>query len=316
MNYGQLQLSSSTVIWHFEFRTGGHISAYLGNTLRGGFGKALRDTCCAFNSQECHKCLIGWRCVYGYVFESLRPPNAPVMRKYPHVPHPFVFHVGEIQPVDVSPGHRLPIGLTMIGRAQAFFPYFLVALLRLGEIGIGRDRAKFNIARVETKDGHVLYQAGRRSLGALPPPEKTLLTVRQGEVKELTIHLLTPLRLRTKGQVLRAFDFRAFISAFLRRLQLLISLHDPEGTFDLDVRGILEAAAGAQIIDSRVRWQDLERWSRRQRRKMPLGGLVGRVCVRADVGIFGGLLKLAEIVHVGRGTAFGLGQIRVEEDDQ
>lgn len=272
----------------------------------------MRRVCCPYVDGNCQQCLVGWRCVYGYLFESLRPPHATVMRKYRNVPHPFVFHIADTGPAEVAPGQRLTIGLTLIGRAVAFFPYMLIAMMRLGELGIGRDRLRFKVCKVEDFTGCAVYVDGQKRAVSLPPSQRVDTPVASGGCGEVALHFVTPLRIRSEGQVLRRFDFCALASAMLRRLELLIRLHDPDGIFDLDVQGVLAAAEAAEVVEADLWWQDLKRWSRRQQREMPLGGLRGSLRLRTDMGVFGGLLRLAEIVHVGRGTAFGLGQIRIE----
>ena len=43
-----------------------------------------------------------------------------------------------------------------------------------------------------------------------------------------------------------------------------------------------------------------------------MGGVVGEMTLEGDLRPFSALLRTAEIVHVGKGTTFGLGKIEVE----
>jgi hypothetical protein len=45
---------------------------------------------------------------------------------------------------------------------------------------------------------------------------------------------------------------------------------------------------------------------------MTLGGFVGTATFASDLGAFMPFLRLGEAVHIGEGTAFGLGRYRIE----
>jgi len=42
-----------------------------------------------------------------------------------------------------------------------------------------------------------------------------------------------------------------------------------------------------------------------------MGGLVGEMTFEGDCSPFLGLLRLAEVIHIGKATSFGFGRIRV-----
>ena len=87
---GHLSISLSEYSARIRFCGAGRLAPDIGATLRGGFGKALKDICCVHTGTKCPECLLGWRCAYGYLFETPVPPDSPMMRRYTHAPHPFV----------------------------------------------------------------------------------------------------------------------------------------------------------------------------------------------------------------------------------
>jgi hypothetical protein len=74
----------------------------------------------------------------------------------------------------------------------------------------------------------------------------------------------------------------------------------------------------AQAVATRSadpRWVDWERYSARQDTRMTLGGFLGTATFEGDLAPFAPFLRVGEVVHVGKGTAFGLGRYRMERSE-
>jgi len=46
---------------------------------------------------------------------------------------------------------------------------------------------------------------------------------------------------------------------------------------------------------------------------MKLGGVIGRIAFKGEIGEFMPFIKLGEFLHVGKGTTFGLGKYEIAE---
>ena len=57
------------------------------------------------------------------------------------------------------------------------------------------------------------------------------------------------------------------------------------------------------------------RYSNRQETAMKMGGFVGSIIFKGELGPFLPFLHLGEHIHIGKGTRFGLGKWRVQESD-
>jgi hypothetical protein len=97
----------------------------------------------------------------------------------------------------------------------------------------------------------------------------------------------------------------------IRRISLLSYFHCG-CELPRDVASFLETARAVTTRDARLRWQAWERASTRQRRRVPMGGFLGQVTYHGDLAPFWPWLVLGELVHVGKGATFGLGQYRLE----
>jgi hypothetical protein len=129
----------------------------------------------------------------------------------------------------------------------------------------------------------------------------------------VTLAFVTPTRLRQAADLVARPDFATLATALLRRVSVLAETHCG-GKADLDARAILDAATSVRVEKSELRWHDWERYSARQQTRMSLGGFVGPVTFVGSLTPWWALLKIGEVLHVGKGTAFGLGKYRIQAD--
>lgn len=73
-----------------EARQWASLPAFLGSTLRGAFGHALKEVVCLMSHRDCSHCLVADRCIYTYLFETLAPADLPQLRGQQQAPHPFI----------------------------------------------------------------------------------------------------------------------------------------------------------------------------------------------------------------------------------
>jgi len=287
------------------------LSPYKGSALRGGFGVAFRRAVCVLQRAGCEGCPLRHRCVYSYVFETPPPPSSRLMRKYPHAPHPFVIEPPLEGRTEYAPGEPLEFGLVLIGRAIDYLPHFLCAFQELGQLGLGRGRGRFELSGAWAHDGRgeALVFDGRKiatPVPRLPSPRRP-----PDGPQEVTLRLLTPLRVRYQAHLADELPFHVLVRALLRRISLVSYFHCGR-ELRCDFRGLIERAQAVRAVRSELRWRDWERYSSRQRSRMRMGGLVGRVAFRGELAPFWELLALGQELHVGKGTTFGLGWYRME----
>ena len=294
-----------------------HLPAYQGATLRGGFGHALKQVCCALRRQECAACMLRERCVYLYLFETPPPTDAEMMRLYPSAPHPFIIEPPDSGVRVVEPGEPLEFGLTLIGRALEYIPYFIYAFMVLGEKGLGRGKAKFSLedVRTQTSDGLLsIYQSENQSLKKpVPYPSPSVVNARSealGAVERLEIHFTTPARIKSDGHLNDEPEFHHLVRSLLRRLSSLSYFHCGR-KLEADFKGLIERARKVERTSSDLRWHDWERYSSRQKQKMTLGGFVGKAEFRGDLKESPPMPAWGEILHIGKAASFGLGKYSV-----
>jgi hypothetical protein len=289
---------------------------YAGSTFRGAFGHAFKRVACPLR-RECEGC--GYRdvCVYAYVFETPGNVEGSSLTRGATVAHPFVLEPPEGPTGEVRPGEAVTLGLVLVGRAIPLAPYFLAACREMVQRGLGRGRGRLRLERAVADDpvsekGRVVYDGDRDLLAPAVPPWRwdDLRENRRAEDR-VTLRFVTPTRLRQDADLVVRPEFATLATALLRRLTVLVEAHCG-GKADLDAKAILESAKTVHIEKSELRWHDWERYSARQDARMTLGGFVGRITFAGLLAPWMPLLTLGEFLHVGKGTAFGLGKYRME----
>jgi hypothetical protein len=302
-----------------EFRT------FAGSTLRGAFGSVFRRLVCITRAPTCEGCLLRHQCAYGYVFETAPAPDSQRLRHYDTVPRPYVFDAPAGDSLAVAEAEQLEFGLTLIGRAVDYFPYFVFTAQKLEESGLGAARqegkGRFRLTQVEAQraDGQwVSVFRADKGLDMLRVPlimGKDLVARAQGlSPHRLQIHFLSPTRLRFEGKLTDEVEFHHLVRAMLHRLSGLVYFHcSAEPSWDFS--GLITLAQQIRTVQRRIQWVEQERYSRRQRRRLPMGGFMGEMTVEGNLEPFLPLLVAAEYVHLGKGTVMGLGKIRIVSEE-
>jgi hypothetical protein len=306
----------------YECREPLRLPRFKGSAWRGAFGHALKRVACALRQSKCDDCLLRYTCVYTYVFETPPPPDSRRLRLYPTAPHPFILRPPRETREYYQARERLTGELILIGQAIGYLPYFVYALEIMGENGLGRGRGRLRLVDLQELgrsglEGCNIYSSTAKTLSPTTSRahQETLAAIAElpQEAGELSLNLLTPLRIKFDGSYVEKMEFHHLIRNLLRRLASLAYFHcqiDPEAD-GFYFKGCIQAAETVKLSWRRCQWQDWERYSQRQQTKMLLGGIVGNISFREVPPQFLPLLLLGEQLHVGKTASFGLGQYKI-----
>lgn len=173
----------------------------------------------------------------------------------------------------------------------------------------------FRLERITTADGKLVWDRAERRFFHIPEPLRLPLDSGPSAPATFTVEFLLPTRLVVQGQLTDAPQLVDIVEALARRVLLLRYFHCG-GWLEPLSTAFLEAARSARLVQHDLSWQDWERFSGRQKRRIPIGGLVGRIVFEGDLGRLRPLLVAGEFVHVGKDTTFGLGKFRIGEGDR
>lgn len=291
------------------------LPVYKGSMLRGAFGHALRNAVCVVGpAQPCETCLLRQSCYYTKLFEPFTEGEPPAfLRGLPITPRPYIFEPAS-DARHLEPGDPLEFDLLLFGQTTDLQLYALLAVERMAACGLGRNRAPFRLDRalVRTPDGGwkaVLEEGRMRGRGSIRPSFPPTHGV---EGPRAVLRFLTPTRLRVEDDHVESTTFPELVDAMIGRVLEVAYFHVPGARLAGSYEPLLARAREVRIVASALSWHDWERYNAWQKTLMNMGGFLGTVEVEGDLAPFAHLFRIAEILHVGRGTPFGLGRLAVE----
>lgn len=295
---------------------------YKGSTFRGAFGNAFRRVVCALKRNDCRECLLKTRCVYVYVFETLPPDGTEIMgmNKYEAVPHPFVIEPPAENRSTYNTGDNLHFNLILAGKGIDYLPYFIYTFEELGNIGIGKGRGNYKLLSVKdgseqvySIEGKVFRNTISKELHISEEFEFCSGTDSDpGSEDTVTLRFSTPARIKYQRSLAVEIEFHILIRSLLRRLCLMYYFHCGGTEPSWDYKGLIRESENVIIEKNSLKWRDWERYSSRQDVRMKMGGVIGDITYRGNLKTFLPILKAGEILHVGKGTSFGLGKYEIQ----
>ena len=288
---------------------------FWGSAIRGGLGKWLRKTSCVLRSRKCDGCSIRSACAYGFIFETEKTKGKNVNSR----PHPIVLEPPVPAPESTRRGDIFYFNVILLDAANDFLPHMIYSLIKLGqEDGIGaRTRHGYGRFVIEsiTCDGQTIFSHEAQELKR--PAQKRILelsTNTKEQCNRLEVRFETPFRVKYKGKFSKEIPFHLLVRTALRRISSLESAYAGSEP-PVDYKGLIADAKNVNTVSQGLCWQDVPRYSSRQKSKMMIGGPVGRVTYQGNLSRFLPYLRYCEKVHLGKQTFFGLGKISIHASE-
>jgi hypothetical protein len=285
------------------------LPAYKGSVLRGAFGASLRKITCFAKSNDCAGCLLREECIYYTLFED-SSSNLSTAGFGNARPHPYLIRPPFSKQRVFQTGEKFTFEFLLFGKFTTYLPHIFYTFKQLGESGLGRGRGRYLLRKVERIEGEKtvpVFDPSTDELKNYATP--TWFSNRDLTTQEITLHLLTPHKIKVKGKLMKDFQLKSFFKSLLRRASALVWFFEE-----------VKLVADGQVWDSldkikvvsSVRWLDWDRYSSRQKTKMKFGGLAGEIKLSGNLSPLIPWLQLGEITHVGKSTVFGLGQYKID----
>ncbi len=287
-----------------------------GQNLRGALGQVMTRTYCSGDrSDSAHSAT----CPVCWLLAANEHPGQE-RRGYALVPP-----LNDQTPDVIPPGTCFEFGLTLFGHALKFLPYFVLAVLEMGRLGVGAGRGKFALRSIWgenpfTHERECLLAEGdnivhtptltitHARVATQAERFAQLLAAREGQ---LTIHFLTPLRLIEESRLVQAPAFGVFFARLLKRLDELAEQFGDTAPRGMDAAQALQQLAGhVRLVEQETRWVEVVSGSSRRGATSPLSGIVGRAAYTAAPEVWSLLLPWllwGQLVQVGKSAVKGNG---------
>ena len=255
---------------------------FIGSLIRGTFGYALKKVVCINPSFKCEGCFAEDKCSYYSFYE----------KENSFAPYRFDINLGT---------KKFDFGLYLFNEACKELPYIISALAQmLQERGVTRKRITFEKFTILVNQKVVFENNEFKSLDILQKELKV-----DNYCRDIKIKLLTPIRIKKNNRFLKN---NLELEDILRSIyQRYTELEEGKKVFKLDYTPSYKSILKA------LRPQKLVRKSNRQKQTMRMDGIVGEIAVLGVDRESYRLLKIGEIIGVGKQTIMGLGKIEVED---
>jgi hypothetical protein len=301
---------------------------FLGSTLRGALGQALRDLACTTRAPTCAGCPLLPTCAYGATWEAgAAAPLGPLDRGA-DPPRPYTLAWERPAARDsatpcLDRGDPLRFRLALFGPARAHAPSFILAAATALDRGLGPRRARLSLewARVAALTD-LPNQPSARAVhlwadGALAPihalPDTTLPALvahASGPLPAARLRLHTPLSLTHEDRPLDQVRLDVLTQRLVERLTRLdLAWGTPAHSPTLPWAELVDLAASVRVLRTHTHWVAFERHGTRHPRAVPMGGLVGTLDLGPVPAPLAALWSAGEIVHLGKQATFGFGRI-------
>ncbi len=307
-------LSFSVSTFYLNFKNDIEFSHRLYFALRGGFGYFLKKTVCIIHKKECNDCMLKNNCAYAYIFDTSPNDSDFILSNYRTIPHPYV--VNNLEQINKK---TVKFDLVLIGKAVSYHPYFILTYKNIGSAE-GLYSNKFSIKKITSykslreyfkKKEHIVFRDEKIQKEPCVLKMDELDPIKQDIIKKITF--LTPVRIKYSGKYVTNLEFHYLIRNLLRRISLLLYYHCGK-KWTVDIKGIIEKSKKIKISKSELKFTEWERYSKRQRQKMRLGGIEGSIELKKcnELKFFTNLMATGSILNIGKQSAFGFGNYKVE----
>ena len=291
-----------------------HLPDWSGSMLRGAFGHALRRLACMTRAKDCAGCPLHNTCPYPAIFAP--PAVDHKIQRFSQPPAPYLIEPENWGARLLTVGDTLQFDMVLLGRALRELPLITLAWQQAAQRGLGPGDGTAELTQIQhlTHAGSSISVFNATTNRLIEHPTNAPDAPQTETPDEITLHLLSPLRLQENGRALppNRLNAQQLLMASVRRASLMAEFHG-NGAPNWDFKQLTQQAAAVNS-EKDLKWQDWTRRSSRQQQTMQLGGVTGTWTLRGNIQPFLAPLHLGQWLHIGKETVFGLGKYRLEQN--
>lgn len=285
------------------------------SAIRGGMGEMLLRMNCV-RDRQCGECDFETECVVQKIMYSKFERKPDFVTTGESIG--YVLECENYQE-NFSAHDKLNFYLILFGKTIVHFSQLYQALTLLGEEGLGKYHAKFQIVDIRNMEGMRVLEGNMINMNKYVVHmlyDYLMFRIMQiGTISVKTDVLMifdTPLTLKYRAEFLREFQMDALLTAIRRRIFMLDCFEGIESD-------ILEQGDGEcrlKIQSQECHLASISRYSTRKNEKMILRGLKGHALLEGLTEDLLMLLLVGELIHIGKNTSFGFGRYHLKFVDE
>lgn len=255
---------------------------FIGSQIRGTFGYALKKVTCINPTYSCEGCFATSNCLYHQFYEE----------KNSYHKYRLDFELGK---------DYYDFSFYLFEEVCEKLPYVISAIhMMLTQNGLGKEKIKYEVFEMFVNDESCM-QNGKIIL----PKEFTKRFQIINRFENIKLKLVTPLRIKKDNRFLRSdeIELHSLINSIYQRQMKLLGRDFKKFPYEIK----------CEIINKELQYKELTRLSNRQNVTMNMGGIIGEIELKNLNKECYEVLKLGELLGVGKQTVFGLGKIEMED---
>ncbi len=291
------------------FKEETHLPPYKGSAIRGGLGHVLRKLVCTSDNRDCINCNKKFSCQFAYIFMTPVPKDAEVRNNSLKASPPFVIEPPMTDQNLFKPMDTFEFSITLFGKGINYLPYFIYSIEELGNQGLGKTRGKYDIISVTNDSNNgLIYKNG--TLYSQNITRTKIDFAEEEKLNQIYFKFNTPVRIiKNKKLVKSDFTFELIMRNIFRRLDMISYFHF-EKNLDIIYKDWIEKSKEIKKVEENLQFYDWKRRSGRTNKTIQMGGFVGNIVFEGDLSEFMPFIKMGEIIHLGKGCTFGMGEYK------
>lgn len=301
-----LQIRYVDLCFDISFTEDSVLPEHKTSALRGGMGQMLLWQNC-IGDRNCEKCGFEKECLVRRMMYSQFEIQPRFAGKGDSIG--YVIECTD-QREQISKGGKLRFHLLIFGKTIVYFSQFLQAFYMLGQYGIGKQHARYQIECITNQKGERVVDGtqvyfDRLNVSTICQYVEKRNNEIAGSDKKV-VDFQSPVTIKYQGDIISEFNSEAIFRSVIRRIY---SFDCFEGN-ELPLFEMEEELP--EIAFQKASPVSVRRYSSRREEKVYLRGIEGVVIFDKLSEVQKMLLLAGERLHIGKNTSFGFGQYVVK----
>ena len=300
------------------------LDKFAGTSLRKVFVPIFKQISCLNEEGPCENCIKEKECPFFISIESGSSEPDPNLKRFQTPPKPFIFEPALQRRTFYRRNEEFTLDLVLIGKSIDFLPQFVASLRCVGETGIGPNRGRFTLKNIVPFDlinnsisGNYVWNSKTSNAEDAAVSLAELYENFEGEykeIREISVSFVTPLRMKRLGSGNWHLHFRGLIRNVLTRTANMAYRYCDYSEF-MEFPEIIYKSGIVRTVKEKFFAEDWPPPSVHKQPNKQIGGSLGNIVYKGNITEFWGILRLAELIHLGKNTSFGFGRIVVEPNE-